>query len=395
MTLTLGRVRAPAPALVISLLSLLLGVGLLAPPTAQAAGELTVAQAISTQDGASHTVRGYVVGQPTATDTVVTSDFPNDYALAIADSAGETGTSQMLYVQIPSASRSTWGLRSNPDLLGQQIDVTGQLAAYFSHPGLKNASAFALTGSSDDTGGTGGGTGGTGGDSSYDSTYYANAMGKTGAALKSSLHTIISDQTVLSYSEVWTALKDTDEDPNNASNVIELYSGTSIAKSMNGGAVGDWNREHVWAKSHGDFGTTNGPGTDIQHLRPADVQVNGTRSNLDFDEGGSAVSGCSGCFYDADSFEPPDRVKGDVARMIFYMAVRYEGDDGFPDLEPDESTDNGTSPFMGRLSVLEQWNDEDPPDAFEHARNDKIYENWQGNRNPFIDHPEWVDAIYN
>ena len=95
---------------------------------------------------ATQTVRGYVVGQPTATNTVVRSSFPNDYALAIADAASTTSTSSMLYVQIPSAFRSQWGLRTNPSLMGKQIDVTGALSAYFSHPGMTSTSAFALAG---------------------------------------------------------------------------------------------------------------------------------------------------------------------------------------------------------------------------------------------------------
>ncbi len=229
---------------------------------------------------------------------------------------------------------------------------------------------------------------------SYDSTYYRNAVGKTGASLKSSLHTIVSSQSRISYSAVWDALKVTDQDPDNSSNVILLYSGVSRAKSLNGGSTGDWNREHVWAKSHGDFGEVTGPGTDLHHLRPADVQVNGIRGNKDFDDGGSAVSGGGGSLTDADSFEPRDADKGDVARMILYMAVRYDGGDGFADLEPNEKVSNGSNPYIGRLSVLKQWNDEDPPSAFEERRNQVIYDTYQHNRNPFIDHPEWVDAIW-
>ncbi|MFF9377834.1 endonuclease I family protein [Streptomyces griseoluteus] len=229
---------------------------------------------------------------------------------------------------------------------------------------------------------------------SYDTTYYKNAVGKTGASLKSSLHTIISSQSKISYSAVWDALKVTDQDPNNSSNVILLYSGVSRAKSLSGGSTGDWNREHVWAKSHGDFGEVTGPGTDLHHLRPADVQVNSVRGNKDFDDGGSAVSGGGGSLSDSDSFEPRDADKGDVARMILYMAVRYDGGDGFADLEPNEKVGNGSNPYIGRLSVLKQWNDEDPPSAFEEKRNQVIYDTYQHNRNPFIDHPEWVDAIW-
>ncbi|MFE0136791.1 endonuclease I family protein [Streptomyces sp. NPDC059037] len=228
----------------------------------------------------------------------------------------------------------------------------------------------------------------------YDDTYYQDALGKTGPELKSALHTIISDQTKLSYDQVWDALKVTDEDPSNSNNVRLLYTDRSQSKGDNGGDPDQWNREHVWAKSHGDFGTATGPGTDIHHLRPEDVSVNSTRGNKDFDNGGSAVGEAPGNLTDSDSFEPRDAVKGDVARMILYMAVRYDGEDGFADLEPNDKVDNGSAPAIGRLSVLKQWSDEDPPDAFEKNRNDVIFDQFQHNRNPFIDHPEWVEAIW-
>ena len=371
-----------------------------AAPALAAAAPLTVAQAIASQTGQSATVRGYVVGQPTATSTVVRSSFPNDYALAVADSASETSTSKMLYVQIPSAFRSAWGLKSNPSLMGRQIDVTGALSAYFSHPGMTSTSAFAFSGSATTTTTTSPTStttspSPTGTTSPYDSTYYASAVGKTGSALHTELHRIISSGvTTLTYDQVWTALKDTDQDPTNTNNVIEVYSGRSIAKSDNGGGVDQWNREHVWAKSHGDFGTVNGPGTDVHHLRPEDVTVNSARGNLDFDLGGSAISQCTGCLGDADSFEPRNAVKGDVARMIFYMAVRWDGGDGFADLEPNNQVANGSAPAIGKMSVLKQWNLQDPPDAFEKRRNQVIFDTWQHNRNPFVDHPEWVTAIY-
>ncbi|MEU7560492.1 endonuclease I family protein [Streptomyces eurythermus] len=228
----------------------------------------------------------------------------------------------------------------------------------------------------------------------YDSTYYKNAVGKTGTSLKSSLHTIISSQTKLSYSALWEALKVTDQDPANSNNVKLLYSGISRSKTLNGGDVGDWNREHVWAISHGDLTTSTGPGTDLHHIRPEDVQVNGIRGNKDFDNGGSGFTNSGGSLTDSNSFEPRDAAKGDVARMIFYMIVRYEGGDGWADLEGDDSVSNGSNPYMGRLSVLKQWNDEDPPDTFEERRNQVIYDTYQKNRNPFIDHPEWVEAIW-
>jgi len=224
--------------------------------------------------------------------------------------------------------------------------------------------------------------------------YYKDTEGKTGPELKAALHGIIKKSDALSYDQVWDALKATDKDPDNPSNVILLYSGRSQSADDNGGGADQWNREHVWAKSHGDFGTATGPGTDIHHLRPTDVSVNSTRGSKDFDEGGDEVEEAPGNYTDGDSFEPRDEVKGDVARMILYMAVRYEGDDDFPDLEPNDKVDNGSAPNIGRLSVLKKWSEQDPPSAFEKNRNDVIFDKFQHNRNPFIDHPEWVDAIW-
>ncbi len=120
--------------------------------------------------------------------------------------------------------------------------------------------------------------------------------------------------------------------------------------------------------------------------------VNSARGNLDFDNGGTKYSGCD-CNRDGDSWEPPTRVKGDIARMIFYMAVRYEGG-GEIDLETSENVNNGSNPLHGKLSTLKAWNKLDPVDAFEKKRNDIIFEKWQKNRNPFIDHPEYATAIW-
>lgn len=348
----------------------------------------SVSQAISNQNNSTKTVQGYVVGQPTSTTTVLTGSFPNDYALAIADNANETNIANMIYVQIPTSFRSSYGLKSNPSLMGKSVKITGALSAYFSHPGLKNSTAFEVVGGSPaDPEPTPTPNPSTG-------AYYDAAIGKTGAALKSALHNIIDDHTEISYSNVWTALRETDEDPNNSNNVILLYTGRSQSKFTNGGNVNDWNREHVWAKSHGDFGTSMGAGTDLHHLRPTDVSVNGTRSNLDFDNGGNEHSEASGNYYDSDSWEPRDSVKGDVARMLFYMAVRYEGDSGELDLELNNQVNNGTAPYHGKLSVLLQWHKQDPVDNFERTRNEIIYTDYQHNRNPFIDHPEWASAIW-
>ena len=225
--------------------------------------------------------------------------------------------------------------------------------------------------------------------------YYSSAQGLTGVQLKLALHDIIDDHEEFSYNNLRDfILKNTDEDPNNSNNVILLYTGRSQAKSTFGGGANDWNREHVWAKSHGDFGTSPPAGTDAHHIRPTDASVNSSRGNLDFDMGGSPVSEAPGCYRDSDSFEPRDAVKGDVARMIFYMATRYDGGDGAPDLEVVDQVNTSPNPRHGKLSQLILWNTMDPPDDFENNRNDVIYYQYQNNRNPFIDHPEYVDAIW-
>nr|WP_235991882.1 endonuclease [Metabacillus schmidteae] len=351
----------------------------------KAVSSLTVSQAVQTQNNSVQTVEGYVVGKPISSSTVVKSNFPDDYALALADSSNETNSSNMLYVQIPSEFRSQFGLKTNPDLMGKKLKVTGQLTAYYSHPGLKNTSQMVELSSGD-----------TPEDPPEDTTgdYYENAQGKTGASLKTALHNIIDDHTEISYSNVWEALRNTDEDPANHNNVILLYTGRSQSKTSNGSSIDSWNREHVWAKSHGDFGTSMGAGTDLHHLRPTDVTVNSARGNKDFDNGGTAQKEAPDTYADSDSWEPRDEVKGDVARMIFYMAVRYEGDNGELDLEVNENVNNGSAPLHGKLSTLLQWHKEDPVDNFERNRNEIIYQDYQHNRNPFIDHPEWVEAIW-
>jgi endonuclease I len=219
--------------------------------------------------------------------------------------------------------------------------------------------------------------------------YYNNASGLSGTALKTALHGIIDGHTEFSYDYLKTALPQTDEDPNNSSNLVLIYTGRSISKSL---WYPHWNREHSWPKSHGDFGDSPPAGTDMHHLRPSDVDVNGVRGNKDYDNGGSLVSGTSDCYTDGDSFEPRDEVKGDCARMMFYMTVRYEGG-GEPDLELVDRNTGTSEPNLGKLSTLLAWHVADPVDDWERRRNDRVY-SYQNNRNPFIDHPEYVSYIF-
>ncbi len=232
--------------------------------------------------------------------------------------------------------------------------------------------------------------------------YYDTAEGLSGSYLKDELHSIIDGHTFINYDGVKLALQVLDEDPENSSNVIGLYSGWSIAKT-NFNTSNGWNREHVWAKSHGNFDIDESPGTDLHHLRPEDSTVNTVKYNRDFDEGGSQYidgDGATDCYYTTDTWEPRDEVKGDVARMMFYMDVRYEGDSGEVDLELVDAVDTDdpdTGDYLGehgRLTTLLRWHFEDPVSAEEQARNQLIYTNYQHNRNPFIDHPEYVSEIW-
>lgn len=224
--------------------------------------------------------------------------------------------------------------------------------------------------------------------------YYDGTEGLSGEELKAVLHNIIDDHDEPSYSDLRDfILPASDEDPQNPDNVILLYTGRSQAKNTFGGNPDEWNREHVWAKSHGDFGNDPPCGTDAHMIRPTDVSVNAARGNKDFDEGGTQHPEATGCYYTTYTWEPRDEVKGDVARMILYMDVRYEGDNGELDLTVVDAVNTSPAPQHGKLSTLLQWHEEDPPDDFEINRNNVVY-SYQENRNPFIDHPEFVDAIW-
>jgi len=236
--------------------------------------------------------------------------------------------------------------------------------------------------------------------------YYDDTEGLGGDILKETLYNIIKDHKEYVYThdttDVWDVLKETDKDPNNSDNVILIYTGWSVDAAQEWNNGNGWEREHVWAKSHGDFGTEMGAGTDVHHLRPIDPSVNSARSNRWFAE-------CNEEYYDNGVptgsytsstewvWKPRDEVKGDVARMIFYMATRYEGENGEPDLEIIDyipADNNSPEPLHALLTDLLAWHSEDPVSDTEIQRNNIIY-SYQGNRNPYIDHPEWVECIFN
>ncbi len=273
-----------------------------------------------------------------------------------------------------------------------------------------------------------GGGGGTG--------YYSRVNTSSASQLRCSLHATIRGHTAYPYSggttNAWTILEIADEDPNNSGRILDAYRNRSFAKVTDRAGTGSgivYNREHTWPNSlgfgsaTGNLGLPHSPYTDTHMLYLTESVYNADRGNKPY-ANCSLASGCaervteanngsgggSGVYPgnsnwvktpdgNAGSFEVWGKRKGDMARAIMYMAIRYEGGthpttgQSEPDLE---LTDNrslivitSSSPaYMGLLSTLVAWHQADPPDAAERARNEVIY-SFQGNRNPFIDHPEW------
>ncbi len=259
--------------------------------------------------------------------------------------------------------------------------------------------------------------------------YYDTVDTSTQAALRVTLHAAIDDHTKIPYTatstDTWNVLESADEDPNNSGRILDLYLNESYIKY--GGGNTDYNREHSWPKSYGfpNDGSGNYPYTDCHHLFLCNDSYNSSRSNKPYGTvGGSGtekttvanngVGGGSGTYpgwsnwYDATYWETWMDRRGDVARALMYMDVRYEGGvhgvTGYsePDLiltdnltliENSNTGSNLSTAYMGLLSVLLQWHAEDPVDAKEIAHNDAVY-GFQGNRNPFVDHPEWVDCLF-
>lgn len=232
--------------------------------------------------------------------------------------------------------------------------------------------------------------------------YYSSAENKSDQLLRLALHNIIDDHTAFSYTssttDTWDILKESDADPNSPKNVLLIYTRESVNGPQEYAGGAGWNREHVWAKSRGDFGTVTGAGTDVHNLRASNINVNSTRSNYNFDNCTNInCENTFGNYYSSSAlvFEPRDEDKGDVARIIFYMDIRYEGDNGELDLEMTETLLSTSSKISrhGVRSTLLEWHSQDPVDDFERNRNNVIY-SYQRNRNPFIDHPELVDYLW-
>lgn len=213
----------------------------------------------------------------------------------------------------------------------------------------------------------------------------------TGEAFKNALYDIISVGHVKTPygSQTNSVLQKSDPDPNKSGYIICLYTGQSLSSG--------WNKEHVWAKSHGFPTSSTEPYCDLHHLRPTLVSINSSRGNSDFGEldGVSCSSDSYGNKWTSTIFEPRDEVKGDVARMMFYMETRYGSKTSFNLKlvnQTTTSTSDGNGKF-GHLDTLLKWHYEDPVSDSEIYRNNVVY-GYQKNRNPYIDHPEYVDLAY-
>ncbi len=230
-------------------------------------------------------------------------------------------------------------------------------------------------------------------------SYYNNVdITLSGNALKNVLSNKVSttQSTILSYTPgVWDALKQSDLDPSNPNKVLLIYgyndndgdgkTDRSRSKNNNGGGAGEWNREHTYARSLGlpNLGTT-GAGADAHNLRPADIQMNSSRSNRKFAAGnGNAKITPQGNWY------PGDEWKGDVARMMLFMYIRY----GERCLPKNVGVGNAVTSDPNMVDVFLKWNAEDPVNAFEDNRN-SVIAGIQGNRNPFVDNPAFATKIW-
>ena len=224
----------------------------------------------------------------------------------------------------------------------------------------------------------------------YAQNYYNSVNSGSSQLLRSSLHNLIDDHNVVSYESAKQHLQNTDADPNDSGNIILIYKQNSVDESWDGGDT--WNREHIWAASYGLYDSD--AYKDLHNLKPADPSVNSSKGNKNFDNGGTQHNEAIECFFTQNTWEPADAVKGDIARILFYMDIRYEGGEDEPDLAVTEVFNNVADvPNIGKLSTLLAWHIQDPVDDFEMNRNEVIY-GIQGNRNPFIDHPEYVSILW-
>ena len=238
--------------------------------------------------------------------------------------------------------------------------------------------------------------------------YYNNAMGKRDESLMIALMNIIHSHTQLSYNALWDAFRSTDTDAQGY--IIDMYSNCHYRPDQHGGSaknVGEgFNREHSFPKSWFDDGTPMY--TDLFHLYPTDIKVNSQRSNYPFGVCANGTRLTNGNLhgkgklgtstypgYNGTVFEPDDEYKGDFARTYFYMVTCYKNElptwSGSPQLNYAANKYKAFSTWS--IKMLMEWTRLDPVSEKEIKRNDAVYR-IQGNRNPFIDHPELAEFIW-
>ena len=245
--------------------------------------------------------------------------------------------------------------------------------------------------------------------------YYDGTAGLTGAALKTKLSQIITNgHQTKSYDNLYNGYPSTDSDNyyEKDGSVLDIYSenpsGTDPYVYQHGSkqcgsykVEGDcYNREHVFPQGY--FNSASPMVSDIHHIVPTDGKVNGYRSNFPFgkvgsanfvSENGSKRGTSASPNYSGTVFEPIDEFKGDVARMILYFATRYESK--LSSFKDNDILTNSAFPGVEawELAVLKEWHTNDPVSQREIDRNNAAY-TYQGNRNPFIDQPEYVALIW-
>ncbi|MBM7453972.1 endonuclease I [Acholeplasma morum] len=222
-------------------------------------------------------------------------------------------------------------------------------------------------------------------DPNIPSGYYANAEGKNGSQLFTSLKTIISGHTIYSYSSTSDKLSYIDADLNNPSKVYTIYTGTAVNGTWDSGNT--WNKEHVWPQS--SYDEASPMVSDMHQLRAAIPNVNSQRSNYYF----NTTSSTSGSYhYESSKFYPGDDHRGDVARILLYMATRYY-DERLRLTKDNSGSTTRNAREIGDIDQLLAWHIADPVDEFEVQRNNRIY-GYQKNRNPYIDRPEFYESVY-
>jgi len=245
--------------------------------------------------------------------------------------------------------------------------------------------------------------------------YYNSANGLTGASLKTALSTIITNgHQDKGYNGLWTGYKTTDIDKNyeNDGSILDIYSEkptttdpykyTPVTNQCGTYSVEGncYNREHIVPQSL--FNEASPMVSDIHFIRATDGKVNGMRSNYPFgkvgtatftSKNGSKLGSSASSGYSGTVFEPIDEFKGDVARMIFYFVTRYQSK--LSSFTSGNMLGSSTYPGLQtwELNVLLTWHNQDPVSQAEINRNNASY-TYQGNRNPFIDNPGYVDLIW-